>query len=76
MNETRIALEVFNPPQAFSPVGTYVGRLTKSSNAQVSLASLSASDVGTYKCEITYTDNSGFTSNEIILHIHGKASYS
>lgn len=73
MNGTRIAVEVLNPPQAFAPVGSYAGRLTKLSNDRVSLGSLSASDVGTYKCEITYTDNSGFSSNKSILHVHGKA---
>lgn len=73
VNGSRIALEVLTPPQAFSPVGTYIGRLTKSSNAQVSLAPVNATDAGTYKCQVTYTDNSGYPSNEITLQVYGKA---
>lgn len=72
MNGTRIASENVGSGLPFSPVPAYSGRLTKISNAHISLGSLSIADVGKYHCEVTYSDGSGSMSNQISLTVNGK----
>lgn len=72
VNGTRIASENVGSGQTFLPVAAYSGRLTKISNAHISLGSLSISDVGKYHCEVTYSDGNGFMSNQISLTVNGK----
>lgn len=72
VNGTRIASEDVSAGQPFLPTAAYTGRLTKISNAHISLGSLSKVDVGKYECEVTYTDGNGFISNQISLTVNGK----
>lgn len=72
---SRIAEELVGLSQPFSPVGSYVGRLTKISNAQISLVNLSIADSGIYKCEVTYTNGNTYSSNSISLSVYGKTFF-
>lgn len=72
MNGARIASEQVVTNQPFTPVTAYIGRLTKISNAQISLGSLSTADSGIYKCEVAYSVGPGEGSNDINLTIYGK----
>lgn len=56
----------------FTPIPSYVGRLTKISNAHVSLQSLSIADSGIYKSEVTYANGRAYDSELVSLVVHGK----
>lgn len=71
-DESSIALETGG---TFAPEAPYVGRLTKISNAHVSLGSLSVADSGIYKSEVTYTDGNAYASNSVSLVVYGKALF-
>lgn len=66
-DESSIALETGG---TFAPEAPYVGRLTKISNAHVSLGSLSVADSGIYKSEVTYTDGNAYASNSVSLVVY------
>lgn len=72
---SRIAEELAGLSQPFSPVGSYVGRLTKISNAQISLVNLSIADSGIYTCEVTYTNGNAYSSNSVSLSVYGKTFF-
>lgn len=68
-----IARESVGISQPFTPVAAYVGRLTKISNAQISLGSLSIADSGIYTCEVTYTSGNTHISNSTEVNVYGKS---
>lgn len=69
-NGSRIALESVGTSQSFTPIAIYFGRLSKISNAQISLGSLTTADSGTYKAEIAYLNGSTDDSDIIRLTVY------
>lgn len=67
---SKIAEELVGLSQPFSPVGSYIGRLTRISNAQISLVNLSIADSGIYTCEVTYTNGNAYSSNSVSLSVY------
>lgn len=70
-NGVRIALEQVASGQPFTPQSPYVGRLSRISNAQISLGTLAIADSGTFTSDVTYIDGSGDGSNSIRLTVYG-----
>lgn len=69
-NGVRIALEQVGSGLPFTPQSPYVGRLSRISNAQISLGTLAIADSGTFTSEVTYIDGSGDGSNSIRLTVY------